>query len=302
MQLRLYHRYHIYCRMKTWRWIFSSSRLVKILPRSFPPILEHSLASLLSLVFPDECRLCNSPLRELTRVPVCPACLAGPQPFAADYFCSTCGTPFANAFPLDEKGQCGLCRRGLTAFDAAYAYGCYDGALREMVQLFKYGKVRTLATPLGALAAAALPRQQRFDVVTPMPMHWRRKWERGFNQAELLAREIARRTGLRMAPLVRRAKAAPPQAGLSRAARRTNVAGVFEVRRQAQVTGLRILLVDDVLTTGATASACAEVLKRAGAKYVTVLALARADRRPSGGFDAGVPALTTSDYGSMIDA
>ena len=237
----------------------------------------------------------------MSRIPVCRECLAEPQPFAADYFCSTCGTPFANAFPLDENGQCGLCRRGLTAFDAAYAYGSYDGALREMVQLFKYGKVRTLAGPLGALAAAALPRQRGFDAVTPMPMHWRRKWERGFNQAELLAKEVARRTGLRVAPLVRRGKSTPPQAGLSRAARRTNVAGAFAVRRRARVEGLRILLVDDVLTTGATASACAAVLKKAGAKYVAVLALARADRRPAGG-SADVASFSTSDYGSMIDA
>lgn len=170
-----------------------------------------------------------------------------------------------------------------------------------MVHLLKYGKVRTLAGPLGAFVTGALPRQQRFDLVTATPMHWRRRWQRGFNQAELLANEVSRRTGIKTARLVRRRKSTPPQAGLTRAARRTNVAGAFELAPGVDVRGLRVLLVDDVLTTGATASACAAVLKRAGAKYVAVLTLARADRRPTGG-SAEPAALSTFDSGSMIDA
>lgn len=232
---------------------------------------------------------------------MCTHCLAEPKPFAADYFCVSCGTPFANAFPLDSAGQCGLCRRGLTRFDAAFAYGSYEGALREMVHLLKYGGVRTLARPLGALLSSALPRAQRFDFVVPMPMHWLRRWRRGFNQAELLAAEVAKSTGIPLAKVARRTKATPPQAGLSRAKRRLNVGGAFTVRRRTDIRGKRLLLVDDVLTTGATASACAGALKRAGARYVAVLALARADRRPGASF-AAPAAFSNSASGSVIDA
>jgi ComF family protein len=203
---------------------------------------------------------------------------------------------------LDDNGQCGLCRRGLTRFDAAFAYGSYEAALREMVHLLKYGGVRTLASPMGAFLTGALPRNQRFDLIVPMPMHWMRRWQRGFNQAELLAAEVSKRTGIRLASPVRRVRSTSPQAGLSRARRRENMSGAFAVARRADVNGKRILLVDDVLTTGATASACAGVLKRAGAKYVAVLALARADRRPGAAFATTAAVTTTSVFGSVKNA
>jgi ComF family protein len=106
-----------------------------------------------------------------------------------------------------------------------------------------------------------------------------RRWKRGFNQAELLAREIARRWSVPVRNLVHRAKATAPQAGLTNAKRRANVNGAFRVPRPASVQGLRILLVDDVMTTGATASACARALKQAGAARVALLTVARVDRR-----------------------
>lgn len=114
-----------------------------------------------------------------------------------------------------------------------------------------------------------------------MPLHWRKRLERGFNQSELLARFVAKRSGIPIAKSLYRKKGTDPQAGLTRAQRRTNVAGAFEVKRRHEVDGRHVLLIDDVLTTGATASACSAVLKRAGAKRVTVLTLARADRRKS---------------------
>ncbi len=161
----------------------------------------------------------------------------------------------------------------------AYCYGSYDGALRELIHLFKYGRMKPLAKPLGGYLASALPRDQQFDLVVPMPLHWRRRWQRGFNQSELLARLIARRCGIPLVNAVRRTRATQAQAGLSNARRRENVAGAFRVRKPQKVQGRRILLIDDVMTTGATASACAVALKRAGAGTVTLLALARVDRR-----------------------
>ena len=187
--------------------------------------------------------------------------------------------PFVNRFPLDETGRCALCRLGLQGFDAVYSYGSYEGTLRELVHLFKYSGVRPLAGPFGRLLVQAMPREAGFDVIVPMPLHWFKQWQRGFNQADLLAREIGKKWNLPVRNMIRRRRATVPQAGLSNAKRRANVRGAFTVKRGRPLDGMRVLLVDDVVTTGATASACARVLKRAGAAQVVLLALARTDRR-----------------------
>jgi ComF family protein len=234
---------------------------------------------LFNLVFPDDCRVCGLPLRNLSRIPVCPDCLSEPKPFVAECFCSVCRTPFINSAPLDAQGRCALCRRGLTGFDGAYSYGDYAGTLRKLIHLFKYNGVSPLAEPLGRLLVRALPRTESFDAIVPMPLHWMRHWQRGFNQSELLGKVLAKRTGLPLVQAMRRRKRTPPQAGLTSAERRTNVAGAFEVRNGSLSRGSHVLLIDDVLTTGATAGACAAVLKRSGAGRVTVLTLARVARR-----------------------
>ncbi|MEQ1883439.1 MAG: ComF family protein [Bryobacteraceae bacterium] len=270
---------------------------------------ESLSCGLFSLLFPDECRVCGDPLKTISRIPVCASCLKEPQPMAAEFFCVSCKTPFVNRSPLDESGRCLMCREGLSGYDAVYSYGSYEGTLRKLIHVFKFDKVHTLAGPLGALLARSLPREERFDVVVPMPLHWKRRWQRGFNQSELLAREIARRWNVPVEKAVRRVKASTPQAGLSNAKRRKNVAGAFSnanrwrgvvrfvtrwvgermsrtMRRRLRgfakphrLEGKRILLIDDVLTTGATAAACARALKRAGAAHVTLLTVARTDRR-----------------------
>lgn len=160
-----------------------------------------------------------------------------------------------------------------------FSYGEYEGPLRKLIHVFKYSGVTPMASKLGSLLNAALPREQQFDVIVPMPLHWRKRLQRGFNQSELLAKFVSRRSGIRVSNALRRRKRTDAQAGLTRSQRRTNVAGAFEVSRRSEVQGRHVLLIDDVFTTGATASACAGVLKRAGAQRVTVLTLARADRR-----------------------
>ena len=250
-----------------------------------PAVLKFP-AEIFALVFPDNCRICDARLVEVSRIPVCGKCLAAPAPLEAEHFCVCCRTPFVNSYPLDETGRCGLCRLGLNRFDAAYSFGAYQDTLRKLIHLFKYGGIRTLARPLGSLLASTLASGERFDVVVPMPLHWWRRWRRGFNQAELLAREVARRCGVEVVGAVRRARATSPQAGLSNSRRRENVAGAFQVPRPERVRGLCVALVDDVLTTGATANACAAALKRAGARRVTLLTLARVDRRVAGGASA----------------
>ena len=208
---------------------------------------------------------------------MCSACLAKPAPITADYYCIACKTPFVNPFPLDEQGLCGLCRRGLTGFDAAYTFGSYEDELRQLIHLFKYVGIQTLAKPLGKLMLTALPRDRSFDVIVPMPLHWMKRWRRGFNQSELLARQVSRRWNVPVKHMVRRTRNTGAQAGLSNAKRRENVSRAF--RANGAVKGKRVLLVDDVMTTGATAGACARALKRAGAVHVTLLTLARVDRR-----------------------
>jgi ComF family protein len=210
---------------------------------------------------------------------VCPSCLSKPKPLDAEFFCSQCRAPFRNRFPLDEDGRCALCRRGLRGFDAAYSFGFYEDELRELIHIFNYGRVQTLAKPLGRLLASALPREQAFDVIVPMPLHWRKRLQRGFNQAVLLAREIARRTHTPLSHALRRVRQTAAQAGLTNAKRRQNVSGAFRATRRAALAGKRVLLIDDVLTTGAMGASCARALRRAGASEVTLLTVARADRR-----------------------
>ena len=263
------------------RWVFSGSRRTAIASAASSAVrtVPHALFSLL---FPDDCRVCGQPLRHISRVPVCRPCLKAPEPFSPDYFCISCRTPFQNGFPLDSEGRCALCRSGLRGFDAAYCFGSYEGVLRELIHLFKYGRIPTLAGPLCDFLAAALPRDERVDAIAPVPLHWWRKWRRGFNQSELLARALSKRTGLPVIAALRRTRPTAVQAGLSNTARRRNVTGAFRGRTTVSLQGKHVLLIDDVMTTGATASACAIALKRAGADRVALLTLARVDRRLDG--------------------
>lgn len=232
-----------------------------------------------NLLYPGDCRICSKPLTTLTSVPVCDQCLAESHPFEAEIFCVQCRTPFLSRAPLDETGCCTLCRLGARGYDAAYSSGEYDGALRKLIHLFKYQAVLSLERTLVDRLSDALPRDQHFDLLVPVPMHWWRRLSRGRNHAELLARGLARRTGIAFADPVHRQKLTPSQAQVSRAERRRNMKGVFAVRRPDAVRGKRILLVDDVLTTGSTAGACAAALKKAGAAHVAVITIARVDRR-----------------------
>jgi len=170
-----------------------------------------------------------------------------------------------------------VCRLGAQTYDACYSFGSFEAELRDLVHLLKYGRVQTLARPLGKFLSAALPRDQAFDALVPMPLHWRKRWERGFNQSDLLAQEVSRRTGIPVRKVVRRTKRTAAQAGLTSAKRRANMSMAF--RTTGSLDGQRLVLIDDVLTTGATAASCARALKRAGASYVAVLTVARVDRR-----------------------
>jgi ComF family protein len=162
-----------------------------------------------------------------------------------------------------------------------YAFGEYDGVLRQLIHLFKYSKVESLAHPLSQLLIRALPLDRSYDVIAPMPMHWWKRWHRGFNQAELLAAPVAKRFGQKLSTQLGRQRRTKAQAGLSEAQRRDNLKNSFCVKNPEAVRGKRILLVDDVFTTGATLRAATETLKANGASHVSALVLARVDRRIS---------------------
>lgn len=230
------------------------------------------------LFFPDDCRVCGAPLEGFSRIPVCDSCLRPPAPVSGGHFCRRCYTAFLNASPLNSDGLCRLCAAGITAFDAAWSCGHYEGPLRELIHLYKFGRMMPLARYFGRYLARALPRDQRFDAIVPVPLHWRRRFRRGFDQSVLLARELERRTGIPALQALRRTRYTRAQAGLSRRERSANVAQAFSAPAPEAVRGRRLLVVDDVFTTGVTANAAAAALKRAGAARVCILTLARADR------------------------
>lgn len=251
-------------------------------------IVTKAAEGVLALTFPDDCRICNIRLSGFPPYPVCPSCLALPDPLSADAFCIQCHAPFHSESALDLDGRCRLCRSGLTHFDAMYCVGAYEGRLRLLIQLFKYESMERLGKPLGTLLRSGYPRELSFDCLVPMPIHRRRRRERGFNQAEVLASQLTQISQLPVEDLVVRHRHTAKQAGLSGKERRKNVNDAFGVPNPGRVRGKRILLIDDVLTTGASANACALTLKRAGASFVAILALARADRRIGAGPEAAI--------------
>jgi ComF family protein len=203
--------------------------------------------------------------------------------------CIRCGLPIASQLAGEEADWiCGKCRAGEYEFDFARSYGVYTEPLRSAILLLKFQRRERLGRRLGELLAAVWAEHVEFNaaerpILAPVPLHKTRQRERGFNQAEVLADGLARRlkvdrrTGqqietrclLRIRPTV-------PQTGLSFKQRLENVRGVFRVKSREAVLGRVIVLVDDVMTTGATLSSCASALKKAGAERVLALTLARA--------------------------
>lgn len=223
---------------------------------------------------------------------MCPNCWGSLEPWRGSS-CAGCGLPFPSTHALDStEGLCGQCRTEAYKFDLARSYGLYSGNLRAAILGVKFQRRNRLGRALGKLLApvwdAVCERGEANELVlVPVPLHPSRERERGFNQAEALAeglhRTLARAAG---APpprlerrLLRRTRATAPQTGLSLSARQDNVRGVFEVTPPRELRDKAVVLVDDVMTTGATLSACAAALKRAGARRVVALTLARATPR-----------------------
>ena len=243
--------------------------------------------SLFATLFPSDCRLCGAPLVNISRLPVCDECLTALHPITGGV-CSICGERLASPYAFaagQEEPKCGLCRRLGPPFARAVAYGSYEGGLRELIHLLKYEQVRPAANVLGRMLAEAIATlEPSFSgepvVVAPVPLHSGKLRQRGFNQAELIARGALklRPAGDRLvlrADLLARLRETQSQTGLTRHQRRENIRGAFAVKRPEEVAGREILLVDDVFTTGTTVSECARILRRAGASKVWVATVAR---------------------------
>ncbi len=231
------------------------------------------LDPVLSLVFPSRCPCCAQALERPSRGPLCDSCWARLAPAPA--LRCRCGRR------LRTGVSCGRCRRGIEPVAAGLSLGPYEGPLKAALHELKYRGRRRVARRLAQALLDAPGARAWFEggaVLVPVPLHPRRERERGFNQAEEIAAQVAAATGLRQEPraLVRRVDT-PTQTGLSARERRRNVAAAFAVRRRAHIAGRTVVLVDDVMTTGATARACARALLSAGASEVRLLVAARVE-------------------------
>jgi len=248
----------------------------EIRPRRFSRLTE-ALGSVFRLAvdvaLPRLCAACREPV---DGEGVCAACWSKLS-FIAPPYCERLGIPF----PFDP-GPGVLSMEAIAdppAYRRARAAVRFDDVARDLVHALKYGDRLDLAPMMGRwMATASRGLTAEADAIVPVPLHWRRQWARRFNQAALLSEVISRASGVPVAlTALKRVKATPQQVGLSQSERAINVQGAFRVgpSGKAEVAGRRLILVDDVITTGATVDACARALLRAGAAHVDVLAFAR---------------------------
>ncbi len=240
--------------------------------------MKRNLHRLLDAVLPPRCLKCGQVVAAEggAQGALCPGCwqqlsfLGGPC-------CACCGQPFD--FELGPDALCGACIEAPPAFDRARAVLRYDEASRDLILAFKHADRTSLAPTFGAwLNRIGQELLGDSDLIVPVPLHWSRLFGRRYNQAALLANALGALSGKPVLPdLLIRRRATKKQGHLGRLARQRNVAGAFALhpRRGALLEGKRILLVDDVITTGATVTNCAKVLRKNGAIAVNVLALAR---------------------------
>ena len=233
--------------------------------------LRQSGTGILRLIYPATCRACHATPAEIAAL-FCADCL-DQMPTVPAPGCFQCAAPLLHGTP--QQG-CDECRVAPPAFDRAITPFCYGGTAALVVKHLKYDRKTPLAPPMAHRLAAHFSSVDA-DQVAAVPLHPSRLRQREMNPALLLARDLARllRLPLSVDDLVR-TRATAPQVGLSKAARAENVKGAFHVARPAAIRGIRVLLLDDVYTTGATLREGAKALMAAGARGVTVSAFARA--------------------------
>jgi ComF family protein len=235
---------------------------------------------LLAFVLPSRCAGCGFFMPQSATRRFCSTCL-GKLERVSEPFCHACGLPLTSVSSLT---LCTRCAKTPPSFGKARALFCYrassDGQpdiLGSVIRRHKYGPNQGLSAVLAELLEDGIPVDPGYDVVIPVPLHRRRLLRRGFNQSALLAAAVTRKLQCRLdVTTLIRLVATPPQTAQDLESRRRNVHNAFAVRYPERIEGLNVLLVDDVLTTGATANACAVALRAAGASTVDVLTIARA--------------------------
>jgi ComF family protein len=248
--------------------------------------LKKILGISLDFLFPAECTFCKQFLGDERFLIFCKGCWEKVE-LIKDSICSCCGKPFEskNSFESAPNFLCGRCREGFYHFDKARAIGKYEGVLKEAIHQFKYkatwtgkGKPR-LGRHLSEWLADHLSSDLKlssFDLIIPIPLHKNRKRWRGFNQSEVLAKFLGQRYRVPLNTFhLYRGKETRPQIELSGDERTQNVQGAFGIRDAKELEGKKIILVDDVFTTGATVNESSRVLKKAEVKEILVLTLAR---------------------------
>lgn len=244
--------------------------------RNLPPylfrILHQSRNAFFSLFFPWPCSICGE-LQKYAGV-VCEPC-GRSLPRIPDRCCRICGAPFPEHWRVKVCPDCYTKRPELTRIRSVFLY---EGPVIQMLHDIKFGKrARPLlffAEELYLLVLRRFPRS--IDAIVPVPLHRVREWERTFDQAALLAEHLQRFSGIPLRKALIRRKNTPPQTSLSGQARRKNLRGAFRLRKGEQRLPRSILLIDDVITTGATLEACARILRKAGARRIYGLTIARA--------------------------
>src|SRR4030095_10426407 len=228
-----------------------------------------------SLLYPARCTICGKTVRAGEYL--CNGCEAKIVPIVPP-FCQTCSEPFGGS--INTAFACANCAHRTIYFDAAVAAYRGRGIVRDVIHEFKYNRQIHLRHLVARWLRAALDderlRDHQFDVIVSVPLHSARQRDRGFNKASLLAELLSAHTSIPSKPLLKRIRYTTTQTALDRSERMENLHNAFRLRKNADVRGLRVLLIDDVLTTGATLSDCARVLKRAGAISVHAATAARA--------------------------
>lgn len=241
-------------------------------------VIQNTFVGLLDIFYPRHCFACNKSLHEEENIYICKTCLESIERSEAKR-CFKCGFELGQGITPSRKG-CPECENANLRFERSSFVSDYKGPLKDLIHQFKYNRHECLAKLLGDLLINLLLRKDiisEIDVVVPVPLHWKKKLERGFNQSELIAKRICKNLSLAISKNnLYRIKNTLSQTQLPRSQRYRNVGGAFKVKRSKMFLEKHVLLVDDVLTTGITASECARVLKKAGAKNVYLFALARA--------------------------
>jgi ComF family protein len=231
-------------------------------------ILRTAMRCALDFALPPRCAGCGMIVGDVHSF--CPECWKQVE-FLGDSGCQTCGLPLQ----ATDEATCAVCLAKPPRISRSRAAVAYGELARSLAIRLKYGRKVALARTM-ARYMAPLVRDGGDRLLVPVPLHRTRLWSRGFNQSALVAREISRRLGIAADPLaLSRIRRTPPLKGMSPIQRRKTVADAFRVRDKAAVAGKTVILIDDVLTTGSTAEACARTLKRAGAARVELVSWAR---------------------------